>query len=87
MCNGTSFTVEKISPQAGLELGTAGSVGHRLTNRVTGAPLRIRTKVANTGKSIKTIKHRLYVGAVNVSMTSFRGPELARIAFHDCEIC
>ena len=31
MCSGTSFIVEKISPLAGLELGTARSVGHRLT--------------------------------------------------------
>ena len=28
LCNGTPFTVEKISPRAGLELGTARSVGH-----------------------------------------------------------
>ena len=31
-CNGTSFTVEKISPQARLELGTARSIGQRLTH-------------------------------------------------------
>ena len=39
MCNGNPFTVEKISPQAGLELGTARSVGHHLTHYGTGAPL------------------------------------------------
>ena len=27
VCNGTPFEVEKISPRAGLEPGTAGSVG------------------------------------------------------------
>ena len=32
VCNGTSFMVEKISPQAGLELGTARSVGQHLTH-------------------------------------------------------
>ena len=37
MCNGTPFTIEKISPRAGLELGTARSVGHRLTHSATGA--------------------------------------------------
>ena len=31
-CNGTLFTVEKISPRAGLKLGTARSVGQRLTH-------------------------------------------------------
>ena len=30
VCNGTPFTVEKISPRAGIELGTARSVGQRL---------------------------------------------------------
>ena len=30
MCNGTPFTVEKISPRAGFELGTARSIGQRL---------------------------------------------------------
>ena len=39
MCNGTPFTVEKISPRAGLEPGTARSVGQRLTNGATEAPL------------------------------------------------
>ena len=32
------FTVEKISPRAGIELGTARSVGQRLTHLATGAP-------------------------------------------------
>ena len=32
VCNGTPFTVEKISPRAGLEPGTARSVGQRLTH-------------------------------------------------------
>ena len=32
LCNGTPFTIEKISPRAGLELGTARSVGQRLTH-------------------------------------------------------
>ena len=32
------FTVEKISPRAGLELGTTRSVGQHLTHRATGAP-------------------------------------------------
>ena len=31
VCNGIPFTVEEISPQAGLEPGTARSVGQRLT--------------------------------------------------------
>ena len=35
------FTVEKISPRTGLELGTARTVGQRLTHWVTGAPRRI----------------------------------------------
>ena len=34
LCNGTPFTVEKISPRAGLELGTARSVGQRLTTEL-----------------------------------------------------
>ena len=29
VCNGTPFTVERISPRAWLELGTARSVGQR----------------------------------------------------------
>ena len=33
--NGTPFMVEKISPRAGLELGTARSVGQRLTQSYT----------------------------------------------------
>ena len=32
MNNGTPFTVEKISPRAGLELGTARSAGQLLTH-------------------------------------------------------
>ena len=32
VCNGTLFRVEKISPPAGLQLGTARSVGQRLTH-------------------------------------------------------
>ena len=32
MCNGTTFTVEKISPRAGLELEIARSVGQRLAH-------------------------------------------------------
>ena len=31
VCNVTSFTVQKISPRAGLELGTARSLGQSLT--------------------------------------------------------
>ena len=38
MCNGTPFTVEKISPCVRLDLGTARSVGQRLTNWASGAP-------------------------------------------------
>ena len=38
MCNGTSFTVEKMSPLAGLELRTARSIGQSLTHSATGAP-------------------------------------------------
>ena len=32
VCNGIPSTVEKISPRAGLEPGTARSVGQRLTH-------------------------------------------------------
>ena len=32
VCNGTPFMVEKISPRAGIELGTPRSVGQRLTH-------------------------------------------------------
>ena len=32
MCNGTSYTVGKISPRAGLEPRTARSVGQRFTH-------------------------------------------------------
>ena len=39
LCNGTPSTVEKNSPQAGLELGTARSASQRLTHRATGAPV------------------------------------------------
>ena len=35
VCSGTPFTVEKISPRAGFELGTAGSAGQHFTH---GAP-------------------------------------------------
>ena len=38
VCNGTPFMVEKISPRAGLEPGTARSVGQRFTHFVTGTP-------------------------------------------------
>ena len=34
----TPLTVENITPWAGLELGTARSVGQRLTHWATGAP-------------------------------------------------
>ena len=34
--------VEKISPRAGRELGTARSVGHGLTHWATGTPGRLR---------------------------------------------
>ena len=45
MCKGTLFTVEKILPQAGLELRTARSVGQRFTHCATGAPFfSIRVK-------------------------------------------
>ena len=36
MCNGTPFSGEKISPRAGLELGTARSVGQRLLTELPG---------------------------------------------------
>ena len=39
VCNGAPFTVEKILPRAGIELGTARSVGQRLTHLATGAEL------------------------------------------------
>ena len=32
VCNGTWFTVEKISPRTGLELRTTRSAGQRLTH-------------------------------------------------------
>ena len=38
VCNGTSFTVEKNSPQVGLELQPARSAGQRLTLLTTRAP-------------------------------------------------
>ena len=38
VCSGTPLTFEKISIGAGLELGTARSVGQRLTQRATGTP-------------------------------------------------
>ena len=38
VCNWTPFTVEKFSPRAGPELGSAKSVGQRLTYWATGAP-------------------------------------------------
>ena len=38
VCNGAPYTVEKITPRVGLELGTARSVGQRLTHLATGAP-------------------------------------------------
>ena len=41
MCNGAPFTVEKILSGAGIELGTARSVGQRLTHWATGAPIVI----------------------------------------------
>ena len=42
MRNGTPFTVEKISPRAGHELGTARSASQRLAHRATGVPRRGR---------------------------------------------
>ena len=38
VCIGTPYTVEKISPRARIDPGTARSVGQRLTHWVTGAP-------------------------------------------------
>ena len=38
MCNGTLFTFERLPYRAGLEPGTAESLGQCLTFRVTGAP-------------------------------------------------
>ena len=32
VCNGTPFSVEKTLPRVGLEIGTAKSVGQRLTH-------------------------------------------------------
>ena len=45
MCNGTLFTVEKSSPQAGLEPGTARSVGQSLIHSAAGAPRLVGRKI------------------------------------------
>ena len=60
MCNGTPFTVEKSSPRAGLEPGSARSVGQRLTHRATGAPWfqRRRRKKMLTSDNLSNFEHR-----------------------------
>ena len=56
------FTVKKISPRAGLELGTARSVGQRLTHRTTGAPLSLirvcAVRSVKEANSLKTCRQR-----------------------------
>ena len=61
MCNGTPFTVEKISPRAVLELGTARSVGQRLTHLASGAAFYDpfgRAPLSSEG-SIQEVTHKL----------------------------
>ena len=41
MCIGTWFTVEKISPRAGLELATTKSVGQHLTHCAPETPASV----------------------------------------------
>ena len=45
VCNGTPFTVEKLSPGAGFDLATARSVGQRLTHWAIVAPAHDITKI------------------------------------------
>ena len=45
MCNGTLFTVEKGSPRAGLEPGTARSVGQSIIHSAAGAPRLVGRKI------------------------------------------
>ena len=51
----TPFTVEKISPQAGIEPGTERSVGQCLTYRATGA-LRCSGAATDAGFNPKMVK-------------------------------
>ena len=60
MCNGTPFTVEKISPRAGLELGTSRSVDQRSTHRATGA--RIFKYIGYTQEHLEeTLSHAIVI--------------------------
>ena len=64
MCNWSPFTVEKISPRAGIELGTARSVGQRLIHLATGAPSIMvdiwkRRCVLITGFNYKILKNKI----------------------------
>ena len=53
------FMVEKISPRAGSELGTAGSVGQRLIDLATGNPNRQRGSSKTYGIRTSRTKRQL----------------------------
>ena len=59
--------VEKISPRARLEVGTAKSIGQPLTLRATGAPQALGDKVRN-GPPSSPIRDK---GATYCEMISF----------------
>ena len=81
MCNGSPITVEKISSRAGLELGSARSVGERLAHLATGAPPAFSFIVKNVKKS------RLFCYLVLVILWGFfSGRFLSSLSILGCVI-
>ena len=66
MCNGTPFTVGKISPRAGLEPGTARSVGQHLTHSATGAPFALQKILMNKAPLLWETEQEDKRGAIEV---------------------
>ena len=67
MCNGAPFTVEKVTPRAGIELGIARSVGQRLTYCANGAPRIMKVPVATPLLDMKCVSDPPYINIVYTS--------------------
>ena len=61
------FAVEKISPGAGLGLGTARSAGKRLTQRATGAPRRYKRLTVHSYMYKNDLPASMYLKLANSS--------------------
>ena len=71
MCSGVPFAVEKISPRAGLELGTATSAGQHLAYGTTGAPSIVRKSaldMCKLGMPRPGCAHEIFISAAKCGM-------------------